>query len=291
MKDRTKYLGGTDAAPAVGLSKWKPAYELYLEKTGQLAPALPEDPERLEWGQELEEAIGRVYARRTGRKIRRRGHEDGVVHKKHPFLVAHPDYVVVGERRGLDSKNVGGIYFANSDEWGEPGSDNVPTEYFLQAQAYMNVLEYDAWDIAALVGGNRLAIFTVMRDEAVIRDLEAGMVEFWGMVQAKTPPPLDYDHPKTLDILQRQHREVGTTILQASADLVPWCAVLEQAKEKVGEYAKVVDGAKARILEAMGGAGVLMLPEGSSYVRKVVSKKAYTVEAQSYVELRRKASK
>ena len=51
----------------------------------------------------------------------------------------------------------------------------------------------------------------------------------------------------------------------------------------------VADACKARILEAIGTAGALELPDGSLYTRKQVNKAAYTVEAQSYIELRRKS--
>ncbi len=288
--DRMGYLGGSDAAAAVGLSKWQPAYELWLEKTGQLVPKdeRPQEvAERLEWGNEMEAAIGRVYSRRTGFKIKRRAQEAGINHPKYPFLRAHVDYVVVGQRRGMDCKNVGGIYYAQSDEWGEPGSDQVPTHMYCQAQHYMAVMDYELWDIAALVGGNNLQIYTVPRDEAVIKDLVEGECEFWAMVQTKTPPPLDYDHPRTLELLQRQHRDVKPVTVDAPLDLLPWCAVFEDAKRREKEAHSTAAGAKARILETIGAAGALLLPDGTSYNRKVISKKEYTVAATSYVELRK----
>lgn len=291
--DRKGFIGGSDCAAALGLSRWQPAYELWLEKTGQLVPAEErpvEVAERLEWGQELEEAIGRIYSRRTGFKIRRRAQDAGVVHPQHPFIVAHVDYVVVGQRRGMDSKNVGSIYYAQSDEWGEPGTDQVPTEIFLQCQHYISILDYDFWDIAALVGGNRLVIYTVPRDEALISDIVQGECEFWDMVRRKVAPPLDYDHPKTLELLQRQHRDVKPVTIDAPMDLLPWCATFEESKKKVKEYTQVANAAKSRILEAMGPAGALVLPSGDTYNRKEVRKGAYQVAEQRYVELRRKAA-
>lgn len=289
--DRMGYLGGSDAAAAVGLSKWQPAYELWLEKTGQLVPKdeRPQEvAERLEWGNEMEAAIGRVYSRRTGFKIQRKAQETGIRSKEFPFMLAHVDYVVVGQRRGMDCKNVGGIYYAQSDEWGEPGSDQVPTHIYLQAQHYMAVLDYELWDIAALVGGNNLQIYTVPRDSGVIADLTAGEVEFWKMVETKTPPPLDYDHPRTLELLQRQHRDVKPVTVDAPLELLPWCQVFEDAKRREKEAKSTADGAKARILEEMGLASAILLPDGSSYVRKVVHKESYEVGPQRYVELRRK---
>ena len=292
--DRIGYLGGSDAAAAVGLSKWQPAYELWLEKTGQLVPKTerPEEvAERMEWGNEMEEAIGRVYSRRTGFKIRRRAQDKGLQHKQHSFIQAHVDYVIEGQRRGMDCKSVGGIYFAQSDEWGEPGSDQVPTHIYLQACHYLAVTGYELWDIAALVGGNSLKIYTIPRDEAMIHDLVEGECEFWEMVQTRTAPPLDYDHPRTLELLQRQHRDVKPVTVDAPLDLLPWCATFEDSKKRIREYTQAANAAKARILETIGTAGALLLPDGTSYNRKVVKKAAYAVEAQSYIELRRKAAK
>ena len=292
--DRMGYLGGSDAAAAVGLSKWQPAYELWLEKTGQLVPKEErpaEVAERLEWGNEMEAAIGRVYSRRTGFKIQRKAQETGIRSKEFPFMLAHVDYVVVGQRRGMDCKNVGGIYYAQSDEWGEPGSDQVPTHIYLQAQHYMAVLDYELWDIAALVGGNNLQIYTVPRDSGVIADLTLGEAEFWKMVETKTPPPLDYDHPKTLELLQRQHRDVKPVTVDAPLDLLPWCETFEQSKKRIKEYSDVANAAKARILETIGTAGALLMPDGSSYNRKIISKKEYTVAATTYVELRKGKAK
>ncbi len=167
----------------------------------------------------------------------------------------------------------------------------MPTEIYLQAQHYLAILDYQFWDIAALVGGNSLKIFTVPRDEAVIADLIEGECEFWGMVKTKTPPPIDYDHKRTLELLQRQHRDVKPVTIDAPLDLLPWCATFEDAKRHIKQYKDVENAAKARILETMGTAGALLLPDGTTYNRKTISKAAYHVDAQQYVELRRRSPK
>ena len=283
--NRIGYLGGTDTSAALGLSPWKSAHELYLEKTGQLAPREPDNPELLEFGHEFEALIGRVYARRTGYKIARHMQEQGVAHPRHPFIVGHIDYRVVGQRRGMDSKNVNQMYYARSPEWGEPGTDQVPTDIYLQGMTYLACTQWDLWDFAVLVGGNNLNVYTIERDEKLILDIEDGLAEFWEMVQSRTPPPLDYEHPRTLDLLARKYKGVAGPAMEAPEALVPWCRVFEDAKARIKREEAVADGAKARILEAMGEAGKLMLPDGGAYTRKHVHRDAYTVAPADYVTL------
>lgn len=289
--NRMGAIGGTDTAAALGLSRYKSAHELWLEKTGQLEPKPPANPELLEFGHEFEALIGRVYARRTGYKIQRYAQETGVAHPKHPFLVGHIDYRVVGQRRIADCKNVNQMYFSRSPEWGEPGTDQVPTEIFLQMMTYLACLAYDLADVAVLVGGNNLNVYTVERDDTLIGTIEDGLAEFWDLVQTRTPPALDYDHPGTLDLLTRKFKGSFGPSIEAPAALLPWVEVFEQSKARAREADKVADACKARILEAMGGAATLRLPDGATYRRTLVEKAAYTVEAQSYVEMRRVKAK
>ena len=77
----------------------------------------------------------------------------------------------------------------------------------------------------------------------------------------------------------------------APPELLPWCATFEDSKKRIKEYTDAANAAKARILETIGTAGALLLPDGTTYNRKVVSKKEYTVAATTYTELRRKAAK
>ncbi len=53
----------------------------------------------------------------------------------------------------------------------------------------------------------------------------------------------------------------------------------------ITRYEKVQEGAKARILDAMGEAALITMPDGSRYTRKQVFRAAYSVEASEYVQL------
>ena len=278
------YIGGSRAASCLGLDPYKPAYESYLELTGQLEPVDLSGSEVVMMGELVEGAIAEGYMRKRGVKLRRSNLS--LFHKKYPFIVAHPDRIAIGEKFGVEIKNRGAY---REDEYGEDGTDQVLDTDFIQCTVYMAVTELPEWRVVPLFGGNKIREFILKRDQETEDQVLAGLAEFWNVyVQTKTAPPLDYDHPKTLELLQRQHRDVRPVTVNAPLDLLPWCAVFEDAKAKVKEFEQTARSAKSRILEAIGTAGAIALPSGATYTRKEVAKAAYTVEAQRYVELRRR---
>ncbi|MGF6641822.1 YqaJ viral recombinase family protein [Paraburkholderia sp. MM6662-R1] len=201
LEARRHGVGGSDAAPALGLSKYKTSYELWLEKTGELPPEDLDEVDRIRFGRLMEDIIAREYARREGVRVRRR--TQIIKHPTYPWMLANVDRLIEGERRGLECKNVDAMAYARGDGWGEPGSDQVPDEYLLQCQHYMIVLDYPEWDLAACVGGNRLERYVIRRDPSLEQMIIDGEREFWQRVEQHDAPEPDYAHPTTTALLQR----------------------------------------------------------------------------------------
>ena len=95
LLDRRKGIGGSDVAAIMGLNKWKSAYQIWLEKTGQVGLS-ESDSEPAYWGTVLEEVVAKEFAVRTGKKVRRRNQV--FEHPEYPFLRANIDRDVVGEK-------------------------------------------------------------------------------------------------------------------------------------------------------------------------------------------------
>lgn len=282
LQERMLGIGGSDAAAAIGLSRFKTACQLYLEKRGELEPENLDDVEYVRFGNLMEEIIAREYARRNEVKVRRRNQI--VSHPKHPWMRASVDRLVEGRRVGLECKNVDAMAF-RFGEWGEPGTDEVPEEYLLQCQHYMAVLGYPEWHLAACVGGNRLKTYIIPCDAELQEMLIEREHAFWQRVQSGDRPELDYEHRTTLDLLKRIHP--GTD--GSEVDLSPvehWHKVRVDAAVKAKEYGDMADKAKAHILEVMGRADKGALPDGTHYQRKLITKKPFTCTPEPYVELR-----
>lgn len=282
--ERKSGVGGSDVAPILGLSPFKTAFEVWLDKTkAELADDGMEELERIQFGRLMEDIIAREYARREGVKVRRR--HELVRHSRYPWMIASPDRLIEGKRCGLECKNVDAMAFRLGD-WGEPGTDQAPDEYVLQCQHYMIVLDYPVWHLAACVGGNRLVTFVIERDAELAEMLIEAEHAFWQCVEARREPAIDYEHPTTEGVLRRLYSGTNGETTYLGEDIAHWHHVKEQADDIVKQYHGVSQVARNHILEAMGSASIGMLSDGSAYRRKVVDRKAYAVEAATYVDCR-----
>lgn len=189
MQDRSKWLemrkcgiGGSEAAAIVGLNPWKSAFQLWLEKTGQVEPEDLSDNEYVYWGNVLEQAVADRFCELTGKKVQRRGM---LQDEEYPYMLASVDRMVVGENAGLECKTTNAF---NNKAWVD---DELPDSYYIQCQWYMMVTGCEKWYIAVLIGGNKFIWKEVPRNAADIEALRKAAVDFWSMVITNTMPPVD----------------------------------------------------------------------------------------------------
>lgn len=288
LAKRQQGIGGSDAAAAIGLHPFKTPYQLYMEKTGKVVPEDLSDNTRIKFGHIMEDVCANMYEQETGRTVRRRRQ---IFKSKHyPFMQASIDRDIVGVKRGLECKNVDRYAFDLGD-WGDSGTDEVPEYYHIQCNHYMAVMGYDAWDLAAIIGGNELRIFTIHRDEELIRQLTQLEQQFWNnFIVKKTPPPLEYAAPSTSTFLKRMYDKMEDKIEKGDSTLIHWHNVLLDARKKENEYAQVAETALNHLREAIGNARALVIPGLSGkYVRKVIHRKEAVVAASEYVKLHYKS--
>jgi putative phage-type endonuclease len=188
LATRRTGIGGSDAAAILGLSPWRSPMDVWMEKRG-LVDEDP-NPERaflMDLGARLEPVIAGLYERETGRDVVIPA--QGIFrHKKHPVLLGTPDRLVADTRIGVELKTENLF----SDEFGDPGSAEVPIHYAIQCHHYMAIMDYSVWDVAVLHAGTRFGIYTLVRDA----ELEAAMVDtllsWWDRhIVAGVPPDLD----------------------------------------------------------------------------------------------------
>jgi len=178
---RKRGIGGSDAAAALGLSRWKSPLRLYLEKIGEIEEE--PDNEAMYWGRVLEDVVVKAFEERTGKKTRRVNHM--LIHPEYPFMLANIDRRIVGEKAILEVKTTAQW---NEEEW---KGDEIPQEYIIQGQHYLAVTNYSKVYFAVLVGGRKLIIKELERDNELIDMIIEGEKKFWEMVENRTPPELD----------------------------------------------------------------------------------------------------
>ncbi|EKK3384781.1 YqaJ viral recombinase family protein [Listeria innocua] len=188
--DRTQWLltrrqgiGGSDAGIIMGLNKYKTAFELWLDKTGQV---LPDESagEAAYWGNQMEEVVAKEFEKRTGKKVRRSNMM--YQHPEHDFMLANVDRFIVGEDALLECKTAS-AYLAK--EW---ESDEVPATYLVQIQHYLAVTGKSKAYAAVLIGGNKFIWKEIDRDEELINQIIAFELDFWETnVKGQLAPALD----------------------------------------------------------------------------------------------------
>lgn len=178
---RREGLGGSDAAAVAGLCPWRSPLAVWMEKSG-LEPG-EKTGENLLWGNLLEPVVRGEFQRRTGFKV-----------QKCPYLLASPERPWM--RANLDGLvrepgGLGVLEIKTTSSWMERHWEDghVPDHYRLQVAHYLGVTGLSFCWVAALIGGQRLVLTRIDRDEALLHSLLEIERAFWeGHVLGKVPP-------------------------------------------------------------------------------------------------------
>lgn len=229
VAERTKYIGASDAAAVLGLSRWKTPLQVWAEKTGAVAPEDLSDKLPIEVGNELEELVAKLYAKRTGKKVARVNETQ--FHPNYPFIAANLDRRIVGEKAILECKTASAW---KAKEW---EGEDVPQEYVIQALHQLGVTGADRCDVAVLIGGNQdFRIKSVYRDEAAIGEIFHKEADFWTrFVEPKVmPQTVTADDSGILGKLFPNGQEVEAVDLgQTAAEIAAGIAALESQKDAI----------------------------------------------------------
>ena len=244
LEERRKGLGGSDAAPVLGLSPWKTPYQVWLEKRGE-APE-QEDNEPMFWGRTLEPVIRQRYADVTGRSV---AIPKGIlVHPKHKWMLANLDGIA-GDRV-LEVKTA-----RSAEKWGEPGSDEIPEHYRPQVEHYMAVTGLLVADVAVLIGGQDFRIYEVPADKELQELIIEQEAAFWEMVEKGTPPEVT----NYADVKARFGKMSRAVTVEADRMTV---AAVEKLRE-LKDLAKQEEILKAHIMKHLGEADTLVDDAGN----------------------------
>ena len=174
-------IGGSDAPTIMHVNPFACEMDLWLDKTGQFDEELNSDA--IKWGKLLEDLVAKQFAEETGLKVQR--YNRILCHDTHEFMLANIDRKVVGEHTGLECKTTSAF-----NKWPWHGRI-VPPYYYAQIQHYLAVTEWQKWWTAVLVGGQKLHVFEVYRDDDYIKELIEKEEKFWQLCNTMTPPEFD----------------------------------------------------------------------------------------------------
>lgn len=266
-------LGGSDVAGILGLSPWATPLTIYTRiKTGQWDDTQTPAMRR---GTLMEPVVRAMYAADTASSLLG---PQSLAHPRLAYGRASLDDVAKrnGERRVLELKTDGR---ANSGEWGEVGTDQIPERYLLQTHYYLGtaleagVVDSPEADVAVLLLGvdDSPRVYHVVHDEDVYGWILEQVQRFWrDHVEPSKPPP------PTLPA--REAVAVGRLFQREREPLVPFHDLAPEDRAAVLAYAEArraadvaketADAAELRLKLALGWrAGVEGLPPDSGLRR------------------------
>lgn len=251
---RRKGITATDVPAALGLSRYRTALHVWLDKRGEGV----DEPlgEAGMWGQVLEEPVAATWAAMRDVRVARVG---VLARAGQGWMRASLDRLVTG----CPDADVCALEVKTRNAWaGADWADDVPDDVLAQVQWQLAVSGLPHAHVVALIGGQRLVQHEVRPEPAVQAYLGAVAARLWLDVQEGRCPALDEhaDAWALIDLLNRLHPDrSGTVHLPGRArDLI---REYEQrrlaARAEAGEQEK----AKARLVALLDNAEVGLLDE------------------------------
>lgn len=236
LERRRQTLGASEIAAVAGLNPKRTALDVYLEKKAIVPPF--GGNEFTEWGLRLEGAIAQKYAEVTGREL---ATSDSVT--RDGWMSATPDRLVVanGEiARGLEIKRFGDY---RADDFGVPGTDQIPLDVAAQVMWSMLVVGAPVWDVAVLLGQADFRIYTVEFDaDAASALYDAGRAFWFEHLLANVEPAID-GSASARRSLQQRFAFHGEGLIEPTPEVISDARALTEIREEV----KALEDAKARI--------------------------------------------
>lgn len=283
LERRSRGLGSSDAAVALGLVPQKTNFRLFQEKRREIEPDDLSKNWPVRLGTKLEPIVAELFEEETGKRLFRVN--DTIEHPRLPFMVCNIDRRVVGEKKLAEIKTAG-HWAAQSDDWGEEMTSAVPFKYGVQVQHQLACLpDYESGYVPLLVAGQNFRIYEIKRDEEIIGMLEAFLAKFWDDLMNGIPP-------KPMNLAQAQERwprSVGRSIL-ATSEIAQKVGELKETSAAIKHLEVDEKRLKGEIAIFLEDADTLMSPDGSNTLLtyKLQERAAYVAKATSFRVMRPK---
>ncbi len=190
-RDRTKYLGGSDIAALMGLSKWTTPLQLWEKKTGRYTEPITRAKQKLfDRGHRWEQPAFEMLCD----ELEARGHKVELVASSrryrdpvHEFLECEIDREIMldGELVNVEIKSV---HVFAAAEWGEEDTDQIPIYYGTQVMHGLGITQRRLTVCGALFGADVIVPYFIERDDEVIDTLRERAIDFWSFVLTDMAP-------------------------------------------------------------------------------------------------------
>lgn len=219
LEIRRKGIGGSDLASIWNLpDAYMTPYELWDNKVnGFSKPMSPELQLYVDRASRMEPFIANEYMIATGEKVT--FPKKTKFSKDFPFMLANVDGLIQGKRGVLELKT---CHWTQREQFGEPGTDEIPLKYLLQCAHYVMIYDYEYADLAVTIGTIEPQFYRYERNKALEADIVSRCRRFWEdhVLTEKPPEPTTEDDLASIYNIQKgKEKEATLNILKLTNDL------------------------------------------------------------------------
>lgn len=279
---RRQLITASDFPRALGQSDYGQPLDIWLEKTGQISPFRGNDYTAR--GQRFEPFIAQEYEEQTEHRVIR-----PLPLQQHPtyqFLGATPDAVRENDPRyGVEFK---ACDLRRAKRLGEEGTDDVFPDWLCQCHGQMLVCGFHTVDLFVMASLHEYRLYKIERNEAMMQAMIPPLVDLWERIQSYNPPPLNFDHPRAVELCKILYPGVrrGARV-DATDNIAAAWSEYNQQKEAARRAENVAAGLRAQILTFVQENQIINLPGGEREIaRHVVPDVHWTMEDVRALEAR-----
>lgn len=273
--DRSTYLGSSDAAAILGVSKWATPLDVYRSKVypEQAAEDAEDKAKIFRRGRLMEPVIRQMAVEDFGLELHavNRRHSDEL----YPWMRAEIDFETIDPDGSLVNNDCKSVSPFAADQWGEEGTDEIPIEYHAQFQYGLMVTGRARCDVWALFGSDDLVRYVVHRDEETIAGMRAKCIAFWTehILARRAPSPVTIE-----DVTFLMRRLRGRPV-DATGEILSLLADYSTAKQREKTGKERAEELKFLIVDLMRIAaeqndGKPMGPEEDACIVDPITRKA-----------------
>lgn len=236
LEERRKGIGGSDSPAILGVSPYRTALDVWMEKRGLVEGQTETAPMRR--GKMLEPLIGQMFTEQTGIQFTK---PELMVHPEHSFLLASMDGIAADGKTLIEIKCPGLSQFVKARREGIPEAWQIQGNHYaafgLKRMIFV-VFNAELWELFYVEqeADSELQSIIIEEDRKFWQKVESGEI-----IEVESRPTLDLPPTKPGEVVQISTPEW----LNAAHELREAQEILKEAKE-------LEDGAKAEIIRLMG---------------------------------------
>ena len=255
-EDRSKFIGASEAAEALGLSPYggNSPVRLAQEKLGMIERKQI-DPKLSEWGHRMQPVILRAVEDRIGMRVRET--DTPRVHKTENWLRARTDGVTQNNII-VEAKNYAEGRAHKYPE--ETSPEELPLYDLVQVAVELACWDAEVGYFGVLFGGRDFRCYRIERDPTFEAEVLERLSAFWSCIQRKQLP----DAKSAVDTALLYPRHQEGLIRTATPDIEQMARRLGELKAASKGLDAEIESIENRIKVQMGAAGVLVAAGGET---------------------------